>query len=306
LGGIFGSSVEPTLLPGTQVTDSHALRGKSVLVTGGSMGIGFAAAEACLRAGASVGICARTASTVDDAVRDLRAKGLDDIMGSTCDVTEASDLESTFDAVESRMGPLSGVIHAAGVYGPIGPITEVDPESWFDALRINLLGSFLIIRQASPRLAENGGGRIVLFAGGGAATPFPNYTAYACGKAGVVRLTETAALELAGARVEVNCIAPGFVVTRLHQETLAAGERAGSAFLEMTKQQIEKGGVAASVGAQAAVFLVSDAAKGITGRFLAAPYDDYMQWPQHLEELADSDLFALRRIVPRDRGMDWQ
>jgi 3-oxoacyl-[acyl-carrier protein] reductase len=152
----------------------------------------------------------------------------------------------------------------------------------------------------------NGGGRIVLFAGGGAAAPFPNYTAYACGKAGLVRLTETVALELAPARIQVNCIAPGFVVTRLHEQTLAAGERAGKDFLEMTRQQIEKGGVSASVGAEAAVFLVSDAAEGITGKFVAAPYDGYGEWPGHLEELSGSDLFTLRRIVPRDRGMDWQ
>lgn len=270
------------------------------------MGIGFATAEACLRAGARVGLLARTAATVDEAVQALRTKGFADVIGCAGDVTEASDLDTALDAVESSFGPLAGVVHSAGVYGPIGPVTEVDPESWLDAIRVNLFGSFLVVRHAALRLSANGGGRIVLFAGGGAAAPFPNYTSYACGKAALVRLTETAAIELAPSRIEVNCIAPGFVVTRLHNQTIAAGTRAGQAFLEMTQQQIEKGGVPASVGADAAAFLVSGAANGITGKFLAAPYDAYRQWPERVPDLAGSDLFTLRRIVPRDRGMDWQ
>jgi 3-oxoacyl-[acyl-carrier protein] reductase len=147
---------------------------------------------------------------------------------------------------------------------------------------------------------------MVLFSGGGAATPFPNYTAYACGKIGVVRLTETLAQEMQPFNVEINCVAPGFVITRLHQETIAAGERAGKAFLENTKRQIESGGVPPTVGASAAAFLMSDAAKGITGKFVAAPYDVWDAWPKHLDVLQKTDVFTLRRIVPKDRGMDWQ
>jgi 3-oxoacyl-[acyl-carrier protein] reductase len=96
------------------------------------------------------------------------------------------------------------------------------------------------------------------------------------------------------------------VITRLHQETIAAGERAGKAFLENTKRQIESGGVPPTVGASAAAFLMSDAAKGITGKFVAAPYDVWDAWPKHLDVLQKTDVFTLRRIVPKDRGMDWQ
>jgi 3-oxoacyl-[acyl-carrier protein] reductase len=286
--------------------EPYGLEGRCVLVTGGSMGIGFAVAEECLRVGARVGICARTHADLDDAVGDLKGRGYSDVAGFPCDVTNLNQLESTLDALESSFGPLAGVVHAAGIYGPIGTIVEVDPEAWFDAIEVNLFGSFLVSRQAALRFIRNGGGRIALFSGGGAATPFPNYTAYACSKIGVVRLTETIAAELAPHNIEVNCIAPGFVITRLHEQTLAAGARAGAKFLETTQAQIEKGGVPAAVGARAAAFLISDAARGITGKFVAAPYDGLEEWPEHLQELAASDLFTLRRIVPRDRGLDWQ
>lgn len=282
------------------------LSNKNILITGGSMGLGYAAAEACLQANGRVVICARNQDDLDAAVSRLKADGHQNIAGITTDVTKQEEIETALNKVESQFGPLNAVIHSAGIYGPIGPITEVNPQEWLDVMQINLFGTFLVVRQTCLRLQKNGGGRIALFSGGGAASPFPNYTGYACSKVGVVRLTETIALEMAPHNIEVNCIAPGFVITRLHQQTLAAGNLAGEKFLDATKNQIEKGGVPASVGGSAAAFLISDQAKGITGKFVAAPYDGWKDWPEHLEELKSTDIFTLRRIMPKERGMDWQ
>ncbi len=286
-----------------------ALHGKSILVTGGSMGIGLECARSCLAAGARVMIAARGTTELAAAERDLAARSACDetretVATASADVGDSEAVSALFAAFEERFGRCDGVIHAAGVYGPIGTITDVAPAAWWDAVRINLFGSFLVARAAAERMRAAGGGRIVLFSGGGAASPFPNYTAYATSKAGVARFAETIAQELAP-QIEVNCLAPGFVATRLHRQTLEAAELAGS-FLDKTRKELARGGVPASVGAEAAAFLVSDAAKGITGKFVAAPYDGYRDWPQHLDELRDGDIFTLRRIVPRERGMDWQ
>lgn len=282
------------------------LSGRRIVVTGGSMGIGLACAEACLAAGAQVVICARTPEHLEQALDRFHGNGLLDVEVQVADVTNQTQLAAVFQLAITKWGGLDGVIHCAGIYGPIGPITDTDPSAWFDAVRINLFGTFLVAQQACKLMRARGGGRIVLFSGGGAATPFPNYTAYACGKVAIVRLTETVAQEMQPFNVEINCVAPGFVVTRLHQATVVAGDRAGQGFLENTRRQIESGGVPATVGAGAAAFLVSDAAKGITGKFVAAPYDGWKEWPKHLEELQKTDIFTLRRILPKDRGMDWQ
>lgn len=282
------------------------LSGKRLVITGGSMGIGLACAEICLEAGARIVVCARTEGPLQEAVERFRQQGRPHVLARVADVTSEPQMEAVLQTAVSEFGGLDGVIHCAGVYGPIGPITKVSPNAWLDAMRINLFGSFLVARQACRILQAGGGGRLVLFSGGGAATPFPNYTAYACSKVGVVRLTETLAQEMEPYHIEVNCVAPGFVATRLHRATLEAGEQAGAAFLEKTKRELETGGVPATVGARAAAFLVSDAAWGITGKFVAAPYDGYMTWLQHADELRRTDIFTLRRIVPKDRGMDWQ
>lgn len=280
------------------------LEGKSVVITGGSMGIGFATAKACLEAGASITICSRHARDLDKALEAL--DGGSRAAARAADVTRVDDVDRLLDTAIARHGRLDAVVHSAGVYGPIGPAYDVDPEEWLDAIRINLFGTFLVARQAVRRFRASGGGRLVLFSGGGAASPFPRYTSYACAKAAVVRFTETLALEVAADDIAVNCIAPGFVITRLHEQTLAAAERAGSDFLATTRKQIDAGGVPPEVAADTAVFLASDLARGITGKFVAAPYDGWRDWPQHLGELRSTDIFTLRRIVPKDRGMNWQ
>ena len=270
------------------------------------MGIGYACAEEILRCGGSVVICARGAEGVKSAAQKLSALPGARVRAVRADVTSADDVARVLDAARD-LGRLDGVVHSAGVYGPIGPVVSVDPVAWLDAIRVNLFGTFLVAREACKRMIEHGvPGSVVLMSGGGAATPFPNYTSYACGKVGVVRFTETLALEVAEHGIRVNCVAPGFVATRLHEQTLAAGKALAGSFVEKTQADLANGGVPASVSARTAAFLLSSRAAGITGRFVAAPYDRWEEWPERLEQIAGSDLFTLRRIVPRDRGMDWQ
>ena len=283
-----------------------SLAGKTIVVTGGSMGIGYACAEEILRCGGAVVICARGEKDLSVAAEKLRTFPGACVRAVRSDVTSAEDVVRVLD-VAGELGRVDGVVHSAGTYGPIGPAVNVDPTAWLEAIRVNLFGSFLVSREACRRMIEQDvPGSIVLISGGGAATPFPNYTAYACGKVGVVRFTETLALEVAEHRIRVNCVAPGFVATRLHEQTLAAGEALAGSFVEKTKAELAKGGVAASVPARTVAFLLSSRAAGITGRFVAAPYDRWEQWPDRLDQIAGSDLFTLRRIVPLDRGMDWQ
>jgi len=193
------------------------------------------------------------------------------------------------------------------VLGPIGPVVSVDPEAWWDAVRVNLFGTLLVARAACQRMiSSRTRGSLVLMSGGGAASPFPRFTAYACAKVGVVRFTESLALEVLEHGIRVNCVAPGLVATRLHEQTLAAGAAAAGSYLETTTAKLKNGAVPASVAARTAAFLLSPQSQGITGRFVAAPHDGWQAWPERMEQIRDSDLFTLRRIVPRDRGMDWQ
>jgi NAD(P)-dependent dehydrogenase (short-subunit alcohol dehydrogenase family) len=282
------------------------LTGMSVVVTGGSRGIGFACAAEALRAGASVTLCARGADELRAARKLLAGEfGVARVVALPADVSREADVERVCDAAVAAFGKIDALIHAAAVLAPIGSVLEVDPAAWRANLEVNVFGTFAVVRQAALRMRGRGG-RIVAFSGGGAAGPFPNYTAYACSKVALVRFVETVAQELRGEGIEINALAPGFVATRMHQDTLAAGAAAGADYLERTKGELESGGVPPEVPAAAAVFLISEGARGITGRFVSAVHDGWQTWPGHLAELDGSDLFTLRRVLPRERGLSWQ
>lgn len=190
---------------------------------------------------------------------------------------------------------MDGLVNCAGIYGPIGPLNEIDVEDFAKAIQINFLGTVFMCHYFAPLMA-NRSAKIVNFSGGGAATPFPNYSAYATSKIAIVRLTENLAEELKPLGISVNAIAPGFVITRLHEQTIQAGERAGKSFLENTKKQMDGGGVPPEKAAELSVYLLSDQSAGINGKFISAPWDDWknLAFAERLKK--EKNFAVLRRI----------
>jgi NAD(P)-dependent dehydrogenase (short-subunit alcohol dehydrogenase family) len=143
-------------------------------------------------------------------------------------------------------------------------------------------------------------GVVINLSGGGAVNPFPHFSAYSTSKAAVVRLTETVAEEVKEFNIRVNAIAPGAINTRLLDQVLEAGERAGKEFYTRAKEQKERGGTPPEIGAELAVFLASRQAEGLTGRLISAVWDDWKSLPNHMKELTNSAMFTLRRIDGRN------
>jgi NAD(P)-dependent dehydrogenase (short-subunit alcohol dehydrogenase family) len=194
----------------------------------------------------------------------------------------------------------------AGVYGPMGPTESVDLSEWRRAIDINLFGVLLPCRALIPHFKQAGRGKIIVLSGGGATNPLPNISSYAASKAAVVRLMETLAEELRPFHVDVNAIAPGALATRFVDNVLAAGpEKVGPTFYEKNRQWKEKGATPLDLGAKLAVYLASAESDGLTGKLISAQWDAWAKLHEHREELAKSDIYCLRRIVPQDRGQAW-
>lgn len=281
------------------------LEGRVAVVTGGSQGIGKAVVRRLLEEGAHVAFCARNGENLKATADEL--SGISPALFPVqADVRREGDVGQLVRSTLERFSRIDILVNNAGVLGPIGPAWEVDATEWRDTLTSNLVGAFLVCRAVVPVLIRQGRGKIVNMSGGGAATPFPRYTAYAVSKAALVRFTETLALELVEHNVQVNAVAPGFVATSLHRHTLEAGERAGAEYLGKTKEELARGGVDPAIPAALVAFLASDKADRITGKFISGVWDDWANFEQHLDEIASSDVYTLRRIVPRDRSMNWK
>jgi NAD(P)-dependent dehydrogenase (short-subunit alcohol dehydrogenase family) len=285
------------------------LEGRVAIVTGASQGLGRAIAKAYVEAGASVFLVARGKELLAEAETELRAlasRPRQVVAAAPGDVSDAGTCAVLIRHAEETVGAVTILVNHAGIYGPKGLIEEVDWDSWLEAIRVNLFGTVQMCRAAIPGMRARGYGKIVNLSGGGATSPLPRLSAYAASKAAVVRLTETFAEELRGAGVDVNAMAPGALNTRLLDEVLQAGpEKVGREFYERAARQRDEGGAPLEKGAALAVFLASPASDGITGRLLSAVWDDWASLPSHREELAGGDVYTLRRIVPRDRGLTW-
>jgi 3-oxoacyl-[acyl-carrier protein] reductase len=283
------------------------LKNLNALITGGSQGLGKAIAEQFLREGANVVLCARSekdlAATCDDLARQF--PGLK-VAAKTCDVSDEKPVAELVNFALAQLGSIDALVLNAGVYGPMGPTESVPLEEWRRAIEINLFGVLLPCRSLIPHFKKAGRGKIIVLSGGGATNPLPNISAYAASKAAVVRLMETFAEELKSFNVDVNAIAPGALATRLVDEVLSAGpDKVGAAFFEKNKNWKENGAVPLELGAKLAVYLASAESNGITGKLISAQWDPWKDLQQHREELAKSDIYCLRRIVPEDRGKKW-
>jgi len=287
---------------------SDELKDRAAIVTGASQGLGLAIARAYVEAGASVAICARDANALAVAEKELRALATSGqrVFASTADVANEADVTSFVAAALREFGHIDILVNNAGVYGPLGALDAIDWAEWVRAIEINLFGSILFCRALLPHFRENRYGKIVQLSGGGATNPLPRISAYAASKAAIVRFAETLAEEVRGDGIDVNAIAPGALNTRLLDEVLAAGpERVGANFYERSLKQKETGGAGLDRGAELAVFLASAASDGITGKLISAVWDPWIEFPDHADDLKKTDIYTLRRIVPKDRGFTW-
>lgn len=284
------------------------LTDRSAIITGANQGLGRAIAEELVRAGAGVLLTARNEEALRRVQKELAAFARPGraVEAMRADVSNPQDCAATVKRAAELFPDLAVLVNNAGVYGPKGAIEDVDWDEWVTAIEINLFGLVRMCREMIPLLRREGYGKIVNLSGGGATNPLPRISAYAASKAAVVRMTDTLAEELKDAHVDVNAIAPGALNTRLLDEVIEAGpDKVGQAFYDRSVKQQKDGGAPLEKGAKLAAFLASKESDGITGRLISALWDDWQNLPAKREQLAKSDVYTLRRIVPEDRGMKW-
>ncbi len=284
------------------------LQGKRFIVTGASQGFGLAAAKAFLVEGACVAVCSRTVADIEMAKAELTdlAGEVGRVLAMPCDVTDSGQLAALVEATLSAFGGLDGILCNAGVYGPMGPLEDLDWSAWSQAIDINLKGVVLSCRAVLPTLKAAGQGKILIMSGGGATSPMPYLTAYAASKAGVVRFAESLSKETAQFGVQINCIAPGALDTRMLDQVINAGpELVGEDFYEKMLAIKAKGATPLETGAMLCVYLASDDSGPLTGKIISAVWDPWREFSDHETDLTGTDIFTLRRIIPRDRGRNW-
>jgi NAD(P)-dependent dehydrogenase (short-subunit alcohol dehydrogenase family) len=242
------------------------LEGKVAVITGGASGIGASTAELFVREGARVVV----ADIQEDLGRTVaEALGKAAIFACT-EVAREHDVQAAVELAVSHFGRLDIMYNNAGVPGPRGSICDCPTADFERAMAVNLNGVFFGIKHAGRVLAAQGSGSILSTASIAGTTPGTGPHIYGAGKAAVVQLTRSVALELGERGVRVNCICPGGVATPF---VLTAANAPPEAMDSITRamekmQPIARAGIAMDI-AQAAAWLCSDEAEYVTGQALA-------------------------------------
>ena len=198
----------------------RGLGGKRVLISGGSSGIGAAAARRLLEEGGRVVLAGVEAGQVDETVADLGRLG--DVSGVTADVGSEQDVTRLVDTAVDRLGGLDVLINNAGVAWR-EPFLDITPDSWDRMLRVNLRGMFLVASAVTRRLVDQGtGGVIVNMSSTNGLGGEAGYAHYNASKAGVLLLTRTMAVELGQHGIRVNAVCPGYIDTPLNSAVVAS------------------------------------------------------------------------------------
>ena len=228
--------------------------GRKVIVTGGGSGIGAATCRLFADEGADVTVLDRDMAAAEAVADPL------DLFANECDVRDPDAVNAAVLTAADAMGGLTDLVNNAGV-GTAKPLLSYTDKEWALLIGVNLTGTFNLIRAVGPILLELGGGSIVNNASLTGLRPTRGEGPYSAAKAGVINLTQTAALELAP-RVRVNAVAPGMIHTPLTDIVVAN---------DAWRSAAESGTPAGRVGtakevAEVIAFLSSDAASYVTGQ----------------------------------------
>ena len=252
-----------------------SLSGKSVVVTGGSKGIGRGIAQVFARQGARVTITARGEADLKKAASEIDG----DVRYEVCDVSDWSSVSAMMSSTAAARGGVDVLCANAGAF-PQTKIVDMDPGEWDTVMATNLRSAFLCVKAAIPEFQKAGKGRVVLTSSiTGPITGYPGWSHYGASKAGQLGFLKTAAMELARYNTTINAVMPGNIYTEGLQDL-------GQDYLDTMAASIplKRLGAVEDIG-NAALFFASDEAAYITGQQIVV--DGGQIIPESLEALEE-------------------
>ncbi|MFQ5849019.1 MAG: SDR family NAD(P)-dependent oxidoreductase [Candidatus Binatia bacterium] len=245
------------------------LKGKIVLVTGGSRGIGRCIALAFAHQEARVVITGRTEETLRTVAGEIRNLGIE-ALPLTCDVTRRDEVEAMAHQIRSRLGTVQILVNNAGM-APAAGFLEMEDRLWEEVIKVNLTGTYYCCRLFLSGMLSLRWGRIINIASTVSKVAYPYTSAYTTSKHAVLGLTRALATETARSGVTVNAICPGYVNTDLTlKNARLMAEKTGKGLeqvLDLIKgSSPQRRLIAPEEVSHVALMLASDSAKGMTGQ----------------------------------------
>jgi NAD(P)-dependent dehydrogenase (short-subunit alcohol dehydrogenase family) len=276
----------------------------AALVTGGGRGIGRLLARRLADAGYAVGLISRSPDELAETCRLVEAAG-GRAAAFTADVTDAEAAPDVMRQLETELGPTELMVNNAGILGPIGPAWEVDLQSWWRTLEVNLFGTVVYTRLALASMVERGRGRVINITSQAGAFRWPIVSAYSVSKAATIKLTENVAIEARRHGVSIFSIHPGLLPIGLTEGAFGDGVRPESyeagVYAWAQRELAEGRGADPDRAVDQMLRLASGRYDALSGRHLSV-HDDLDVVLAGVDDRQGRDLYFLSEILPRQRG----
>jgi len=246
---------------------------QKVLVTAGASGIGREMARAFAGAGAQVAVI-----DIDAAALSKLRSELPNVIAESCDLGELAQIESVVPRVIEALGGLDVLVNNAGIAGQTAPVEQVSPAEWDRVMRVNLGGTFNVTRLAIPHLKKSSAGSIINMSSAAGRLGYPQRSAYATSKWGIVGFTKTLSMELGAFGIRVNAICPGPVAGERIERVIASKAQMRGVAPDVVRDELLghtslRRLVSADDIANAIVFLASRSGANISGHALPVDGD---------------------------------
>jgi NAD(P)-dependent dehydrogenase (short-subunit alcohol dehydrogenase family) len=273
------------------------------VVTGASRGLGRFITMELAEAGLDIIIVGRDRQALEAVAKAAASENDSRIHSVVCDLERPDGIDTILKSVQ-RLGSADILINNAAIQGPIGSVWETEISAFELTMRVDFLAPVALSRALLPGMIARGAGWIVNISGGGATAARPMFSAYGSAKAALVRFTETLAAETTGKGIRVNSVAPGAFKSGMTQTIVAMGAAVGASERASAERLLETDDDSnASKTAKLIAYLVTGLGRDITGKLISTLWDDWAELHLHWNELRDSDVYTLRRIVPADRKL---
>jgi NAD(P)-dependent dehydrogenase (short-subunit alcohol dehydrogenase family) len=269
---IAGARIAPRVMRRITKTQLMSnLSGRVALVTGASRGLGRETAIALAAAGAEIALVSRDLNGLEETARTIRTETGQEACVVAADVCSIEDVTRMKSQAESKVGRISILVNAAGVFGPLAPFSQTAPQEWIQTLMVNTVGAYLTCRMLVPGMLATNWGRIVNFSSAASLyTPGDLDSAYSTSKAALNRMTRHLAAELVGNGVTATVIHPGSVKTEMWADIrsqVGALEDGAGVFKAWVDRVDQSGGDPPSKAAALVLELVDPTSVGRNGEF---------------------------------------
>jgi short-subunit dehydrogenase len=274
-------------------------------ISGATGFVGLKLAEHLASQGKDLILSGRNEDQLNEVVENISMQyGNQTFRGLVCDLANPAAWYSATEELQEFS--VDQYINCSGIQGKLGPSPKLSHEDMMEVFNVNLFSGIYFTNFFVNRMRASEKLSIIHFSGGGSTSPRPLFMSYSLSKTSLLRYVENVSAENTDKELRINAIAPGVLPSKMHTQVLANQSlRDSKDYLVSLNTLSSDENYNSEKLLNLCDFLLGDKSEGITGKLISAEWDNWAEWPNHLDKIKNSDLFTLRRISGRDRGQEW-